>query len=138
MRKLFLDTNIMMDFFLDRFPFSEPASKVIYLGEDNKVMLYVSPISFPTIYYMMKKNNSHNQLMKMFKEFNQKVKVISVGKKMLGSSLDSRFSDFEDAMQYFSAKNVKGMGAIITRNKKDFLKSEIPVMTAAEYLQTFN
>ena len=138
MKKVFLDTNIIMDFFLDRFPFSESASKLIYFGEDKKVELYASPISFPNIYYMMRKTNSHNYLMDLFREFNKKVNTITVGPKMLNSSIESDFSDFEDAMQYCSAKQIKGASVIVTRNKKDFAKSKLPVMTAEEYVKAMN
>ena len=45
----------------------------------------------------------------------------------------SRFDDFEDALQYFSAERAS-VDVIITRNGKDFVASTIPVMTAGEYL----
>ena len=47
----------------------------------------------------------------------------------------SQFKDFEDAMQYYSALKAKA-DIIITRNGKDFTASQIPVMTATEYLDS--
>jgi predicted nucleic acid-binding protein len=69
----------------------------------------------------------------------QKFKVISeicsLDEVIIEKGLNSKFKDFEDALQYFSAlKN--GCNIIITRNVKDFKESEIPVMTPAEYLTT--
>ena len=136
MQKLFLDINIVIDFLGDRFPFSESASNLIYLAEDKKVELYVSPASYTVMYYILKKTMSHNQLINSFKQLNKSVRIMDIGENTIAASLDSGFPDFEDAVQYYSAKEVKGIGAIITRDKKDFSKSKIPVMTAEEYLKT--
>ncbi len=50
------------------------------------------------------------------------------------SSLVSSFNDFEDAIQYYSAKAETGICAIVTRNKADYSASEIPVLSPEEYL----
>lgn len=50
--------------------------------------------------------------------------------------LTSDFLDFEDGLQYFCARKVKDMEAIITRNTKDFKPSLIPVLTPAQFLRT--
>jgi predicted nucleic acid-binding protein len=47
--------------------------------------------------------------------------------------LNSSFVDFEDAVQYYCASSIDS-GYIITNNKKDFIKAQIPVMTANEWL----
>ena len=41
---------------------------------------------------------------------------------------------FEDAIQHFSAKAVTGISTIVTRYKADYSASEIPILSAAEYL----
>ena len=51
-------------------------------------------------------------------------------------ALDSSFTDFEDAMQHFSAMTVEA-DCIVTRNKKDFSASEIPVYGLDEFLALF-
>ncbi len=43
------------------------------------------------------------------------------------------FSDFEDGLQYYSAIE-NNVDIILTRNKKDFKNSKIPVLTVKEYL----
>lgn len=51
-------------------------------------------------------------------------------------SLHSGFKDFEDAIIYFSALN-NNIDLIITRNKKDFIKSGLPVLSPEEFLSRF-
>lgn len=62
------------------------------------------------------------------------IQIIAIEDKTVELALDSNFTDFEDAIQYHTAKS-KDVGFIITRNKKDYKKSRIPVCTAEEYLQ---
>ncbi|HEX2968284.1 MAG TPA: PIN domain-containing protein, partial [Bacteroidales bacterium] len=50
-------------------------------------------------------------------------------------ALQSEFPDFEDSIQYFSALDSKRIDVIITRNIKDYKKSDIPVMTPGDYLK---
>jgi len=48
--------------------------------------------------------------------------------------MKSDFNDLEDAVQYFAAKG-GGMDVILTRNKKDFVLSDIDVLTPAEFIK---
>jgi len=64
--------------------------------------------------------------------------VLPVGEQEIATALKSGFKDFEDAIQYFSARSEPGLQAILTRNKDDYAKSEIPVMSAEEYLMEFD
>ncbi|MDO5510768.1 MAG: hypothetical protein Q4F57_08730 [Weeksellaceae bacterium] len=71
-------------------------------------------------------------------ELNSKLKVLvevlPIDNKILKLSLASDFSDFEDAIQYYSAIE-NGMDVIITRNKKDFKSINLPVLSAKEFLK---
>ena len=58
----------------------------------------------------------------------------AVDASVVRQALDSGFTDFEDALQHFSAKAVNA-DCIVTRNKKDFECSEIPVYELDEFMQ---
>ena len=66
-------------------------------------------------------------------KFKTLVKILPFENKVLELALSSDFSDFEDAIQYYTALDNK-LAIIITRNKKDFKKSKLPALTAREYL----
>jgi hypothetical protein len=51
-------------------------------------------------------------------------------------AINSNFTDFEDALQNFTAVRHGGISVIITRNVKDYKKSEIGVLTPESYLRT--
>jgi predicted nucleic acid-binding protein len=72
----------------------------------------------------------------ILRRFKILTEVLSLDDKIIDLALnDNGFSDFEDAIQYYSALE-NGQDIIITRNLKDFKSSKIPVLTATEYLQT--
>jgi predicted nucleic acid-binding protein len=61
--------------------------------------------------------------------------VLPVDERVIEQSLNSEFNDFEDAIQYFTAVN-NGIKIILTRNKTDYKKSKILILTAEEFLKT--
>ena len=71
---------------------------------------------------------------KAISKFKVLVEVLPIDDKILELSLVSDFSDFEDAIQYYTAIENE-MDAIITRNKKDFKNINLPVLTAKEFLK---
>ncbi len=135
MKTLFLDTNIILDLLGERHPFYESAAKLATLADKKNLIMVVSPISFATVSYILSKFESAE----IVKEKLRKFKIISEISKIDGDivekGLNSKFTDFEDALQYFSAI-VSECDILITRNGKDFKASVIPVMSAEEYLKS--
>ncbi len=135
MKTLFLDTNIILDLLGERHPFYESAAKLATLADKKNLIMVVSPISFATVSYILSKFESAE----IVKEKLRKFKIISEISKIDGDivekGLNSKFTDFEDALQYFSAIDSE-CDILITRNGKDFKASVIPVMSAEEYLKS--
>ena len=131
--KLFLDTNVMLDFLGEREPFYISAAKIATLADKRKLKINVSALSFATVSYFLTKFEG----LKKTKDKLRKFKVISgiceLDELIIEKGLNSDFSDFEDSLQYFSALRTE-CDIIITRNAKDFKKSQIPVMTPDEFL----
>lgn len=134
--RLFLDTNVMLDFLGERDPFYISAAKIATLADKRDIQIVVSALSYATIGYVLTKYEG----IKKTKEKLRKFKVISeigeLDKVIIEKGLNSDFSDFEDSLQYFSALQTE-CDIIITRNGKDFKKSEIPVMSPDEFLSSF-
>jgi predicted nucleic acid-binding protein len=134
-KRIFIDTNIMLDFLGERKPFYEPIAKIATLAEKGTITMVVSPISFATVNYFLSKFESA----KIAKEKLRKFKILSeicvIDQHTVEKGLNSSKKDFEDALQYFSATE-SGCNIIITRNGKDFAKSLLPVMTADEFLKS--
>ena len=133
--KVFLDTNVILDLLAERVPFYDSIAKLATLADRKQLTLFSSPISFTTVEYVLSKYESSNSVFGKLRKFKILCEVCEVNGETIEKALNSDFSDFEDAVQYFSALQ-SGCSIIITRNAKDFKKSTIPLMTAEEYLKS--
>ena len=136
MKKLFLDTNIIIDLLSERQPFYTEAARIFSLADKKEIEVSVSALSFATTNYILLQSKKSDDAKQILRKLKLIVKVLSLDDKVVELALnDSDFKDFEDGLQYYTALE-HGLDAIITRNLKDFKKSRIPVMTADQYLQT--
>lgn len=137
MKQLLIDTNIIIDLLAKREPFYEDAAKLFSLADKNMVRLSVSSLSFANTNYLLQKTYSSVVAKEILRKFKILTIVLSLDDKIIDLSLnDSGFSDFEDAIQYYSAIE-NSQDIIITRNLRDFKSSKIPVLTAGEFLRSF-
>jgi predicted nucleic acid-binding protein len=135
MTKVFVDTNIVLDLLQKRVGFYEEAQQLFTLADAKEVELYVSALTIANTHYILSKYLKM-EARKVLSKFKVLVEVLPTNDKILSLSLRSDFPDFEDAIQYYTAIENE-IGFIITRNKKDFIQSTIPVLTAREYLELF-
>ena len=133
MTRLFLDTNIIVvDLLEGREPFCYDAAQLFTMAHDKRVELLVSPMTFSTASFLLRKHGSEG-VRNLLSNLRQLVSVTISDERTVDDSIASQFKDFEDAMQYYTALNAKAE-IIITRNGKDFTASKLPVMTATEYI----
>ena len=133
--KVFVDSDVIIDFFTDREPFVNPASKIFELNELDVIQIYISAVSLNNIYYIVRKYIGHKDTIKIIEEIVEITEIIGTSKKEIVQALKNDFKDFEDSVQYSSALNIKGVEAIITRNTKDYTKAKLPVFTSESYLK---
>ena len=133
MKKVFVDTNILVDLIADRKPFSKFAIEIFQLSESNKIQLYTSSHSIATTYYLLKKHVADKILRETILGLFEYLTIIPVNIDVISKSLRSKQKDFEDAIQIFCAISIEKMDYIITRNIKDFKASEIPVLAPDEF-----
>ena len=134
MKNLFIDTNVIIDVLAGRKPFSETTAKLFNYAEKGKINLYVSALSYSNIYYIIKKICSHRAMLVMLKDLEAITVTLDVTKQIISKSLHSDFIDFEDSIQYYTALSNKKIGAIVTRNGKDYKKSDLAILTPQEAL----
>lgn len=135
MKKLLVDTNIVIDLLSRRQNFYPEAAKLFSLADKKEIKLSVSSLTFANTNYTLLKQKTSDEAKSILRKFKLIVGVLSLDDKIIGLALnDSDFNDFEDGLQYFSAIE-NNLDIIITRNLKDFKKSKLPVMTAKQFLE---
>jgi predicted nucleic acid-binding protein len=132
MKRLFLDTNILIDFLADREPYSAYAARLFDHALKKKAVIYISAVSFNNIYYILRQSCTHAETIKMLTELSEWTEIIDVTQAIINKSLLSEFKDFEDAIQYNCAKSLNKIDFIVTRDTKDFKYSSLPVLTPKE------
>jgi len=136
MTRIFLDTDVLIDFLIDRRPFSREAAVIFTLVDEKKLKGCVSSLTFSNLYYILRKYESHRMVISRLDSMANMLEVIKVDQDTIKDALASDFQDFEDSIQYYSALHSKKVDVIITRNTKDYKKAILPVMTPGEYLKT--
>ncbi|OJX87642.1 MAG: twitching motility protein PilT [Paludibacter sp. 47-17] len=133
MENLLIDTNIIVDLLSKRKNFYQEAQELFTLADEQEVKLYISSLTFANTHYLLSKELNSNEARKVLIKFKLLVSILPLDDKILELALSSDFNDFEDGIQYYTALENK-LNIIITRNKKDFKTSTLPVLTAREYL----
>lgn len=137
--KVFLDTNILLDYLLKRQPFYDSAKKVFDMCL-YKIDGCVTPHSLIDVFYMLSERT--DATVDYCRETILKLRAVLYvvpenDDRVFTAARNAVFSDFEDSMQNESAV-FAGVVYIITRNKKDFDGSTIAVVTADEFLALMN
>jgi predicted nucleic acid-binding protein len=132
MKKVFLDTNIIVDLITDRKPFSKYSIEIFKKAEEKKIKLFTSSHSIATTHYLLKKYLEEKNLRDVLYNLLDYVTVIAVDTDVLKKGLRSKHKDFEDSIQIYCASSVEKIDCIVTRNIKDFRDSEILVLTPDE------
>lgn len=88
------------------------------------------------VYYLLKQSSTHEKVIEKLTQLITITEVLATDKDVILKALNSNFSDFEDALQNYSAELNGHIDIIITRNIKDFKNSSLGVMTPGNYLKT--
>lgn len=135
--RLFIDTNVMLDFLGERIPFYDSIAKIATLADNGKIQIVASVLSYATVNYILTKFEDAEKAKEKLRKFKIISEISDLNELLIEKGLNSNFPDFEDSLQYFSALQLN-CSILITRNAKDFKESELPVMTADEYLASIN
>jgi len=136
MMKIFVDSDIILDLLAQREPHFEHAAKLFTLIDQQKIEAYTSPLIFANLHYLLKKLTSNASALKSLRKLKTLINILPVDERVIEQALNSGFSDFEDAIQYFTAVN-NGINFLLTRNKIDYKKSKIAVSTSEEFLKSW-
>lgn len=132
MMKVFLDTNILLDFGLDREK-ADFAVGILQLGKERLIELYASYLSYANIGYVLRHHPTPERY-ELVRLMRQPVTVLPCNAAQLDVALNHPVKDFEDMLQYQCAL-AAGCDVVVTNNKKDFHEfCRLPFLTSEEFL----
>lgn len=132
--KVLLDTNIVLDYILERSKFVEAARDIFRMAYNYEFDAFVSASSVTDIYYIVQKFKSKEEALNLLREILSFIGVAGVDKMVVMLAINSGFSDFEDAVQNFSAVN-SSIDIIISRNTQDYKNSILLIFEPAQFLE---
>ena len=136
MMRVFLDTNILLDYGPDREQ-ADYTESILELGQRGLIKLTASYLSYANMGYILR-HHPVDEIYQLISMMRQPVEVLPCDAAQLDAGLTTKVKDFEDVMQYQCAK-AAGCDIIITNNKKDFQAfCDIPFLTSEEFLVQFD
>jgi predicted nucleic acid-binding protein len=135
-RRVFLDSDVILDIALAREPFVEHSSLVLAILEQKRCAGVVSSNVLTNVYYVLQKLSSSQQARDFIRDLLQIIEVVSVNHNAVIQGLDSDFADLEDGIQHFAALEAR-CDCIVTRNGADYAKAQISVFSPREFVTLF-
>lgn len=133
-KKIFVDSDIILDLFFQRQPFFK-FSQVLFNETIPELELATSTLVLANVYYLLRKHVNKTTAKSLLKDITEMLQILSFEEQHILSAINNDHADFEDSIQYdIAMKN--NCGTIITRNIKDYKHATIPVLTAEQFLRT--
>ena len=132
MMTVFVDTNILIDLLCERESFVQSARMLFAYGYSGRLTLVLSSLSLVNAVYIARKYG-YVDVRERLDDITEFVEVVDLRKEVAKRALTCEWKDYEDAVQYMSGIK-ENADCIVTRNKKDFWKSVIPVYTIEELM----
>ncbi len=134
MKKLFIDTNIVIDLLSRREPCFLEAATLFSLADKKQIKITVSSLTIANTNYALLRQMDARKARSILRKLRLISGILPLNEKIVDLALnDETMPDFEDALQYFIALE-NAQDIIITRNLKDFRGSKLPVMTAKQFI----
>lgn len=133
--RVLLDTNVLLDFYCQREDFYQNAADIFDLACNGHIEVWVSAISFVNFFYITRREYTVEQRYEIMRGLLQICHVANADQTVITEALIDIVPDFEDMVQYHSAR-LAAIDCIITRNVKDFATATIPVQTPVQFLES--
>lgn len=137
MKKVFLDTNIILDVMTQRKPFNVFANAIMKLGIEGKILLCATPLTFANCTYILRSSYKLANSINIIKAYKQYIYALTMDDEQCCKALNSDMPDFEDMLQYQAAIAAE-CDYIITRNEKHFPQEGTLVVSSERFLSIFD
>ena len=132
---ILVDTNIVLDVFMDREPYASEARIIMSKCADREVIGYLAAHSIPNLFYILRKKYSPKERRALIRNLCDIFRISEINQAKIISAVENEmFSDFEDCLQEECA--VEAMADyIVTRNLDDYKTSRIKAIEPSEFVK---
>jgi len=133
MNKVFLDSDVVLDFYVQREPHHYIALRLFTYLKRAKTRCYTSAVVLANAYYMLAKIENIKYALDKMRKLRKFVSIAPLNESIIDAALSFPYKDFEDSIQFQCAVQ-NGIETIITRNTKDYPKDQLRVADPGQYL----
>lgn len=134
MKKIFVDTNILLDLLFQRRGFFLDAKRLFNYSKSRNIDIFISAISINTIYYLLQKKFTKEHSKHLLEYIYDITDILPFDENIIFLAHQSSFKDLEDGFQYFTAKE-HHIPFLITRNIKDFTVDDLSILSPQQFLE---
>jgi len=131
--KILIDTNIILDLLLKCEPFIESAIALFEQIERGNLEGYIAATTITNIFYIIRKTEGREVALVAINQLLIGFRFCAVDRKTIETALNHGLKDFKDSIQLACA-NINQLDAIVTRDRKDFISSKLPIYSPTELL----
>ena len=132
MKRIFLDTNILIDY-IDNRAGADDAEQIFACGFSGEALLFASSLTFANLAYIIK-GRTQDEKYDALKQMADVVEILNLGKQEVLAAIGQPVPDFEDMLQYQCAK-AAGCDYIITNDRRHYDFSDIPHFSSAAFVE---
>jgi predicted nucleic acid-binding protein len=137
MKRVFIDTNIFLDILFRREQFVDDALSIFDMAVDGQIVLLISDLSIANIKYITRKEIPTEEFYNLIQIFRPIFTIVPLGAEVIDKAISLRASDFEDALQYFSAVQAEA-DCLVTRNIKDYGFANMEVLDSKTFVDKYH
>lgn len=132
--RVFLDTNVVVDFLTMREPFFKSAALIMELARLGNIEVVISSLTFINVAYIVRKAFGKQAVIEKLERLATLCQISEINNEVIKGAIAMRSKDFEDCVQWLSAK-MASADLIVTRDRDGFSDLPVPFMSPAAFLE---
>lgn len=137
MHKVWLDTNVLLDYLLRRAGFETPVMELVRKIERKEVTAFTSVINLIHTHYQLRKLATEPAARAILQNLTRLIHIQDIPTDITSRALSNlSITDFEDAVQYELAL-LSEADFLLTRNISDFASRAGPIVCSVEHYLVF-
>ena len=127
MTKVFLDSNVIFDFFAERKPFDKEAEEIMELAYFKSIELFCSAVSYTTLFHQLSELSGKQKAFLAIKDMSNLISTVSVNGQIINKALESDHPNMEDSILLECATTITDLFAFVTSNPKHFKNKDLVI-----------
>lgn len=137
MKRVLLDTNVILDSMLQRPPWHVHSDAILHAAGRGEVTCLITALSIANLFYIGRRMVGTEQARTDVRTCLNTLPILAVDRQILVDADALAGSDFEDNIQIAAAAAMR-LDAIVTRDLSGFSHAPMPVWSPSDLLQRLN